>query len=73
MLLYTGCALAYFVVNTLMPVVRPEAYHAAGVAGSQLPGHAGAPVSAAQKNYFVLMAAGLQIVLMAWLGYSSDL
>ena len=74
MFLYTAGAIAFFIVNTLMPVVRPEAYHAAGVAGSQLPGRiAGGVAASTQKNYFVILAAGLQFVLMFWLGHTSDL
>ena len=75
-LLYTATALAYFLVNTLMPVVKPEAYHAAGVAGSQLPsrgGGGGGGGSSTQKHYVVLIAAGAQYALMWWLGHSSDL
>lgn len=63
-LCYTGLATAYFMVNTLMPVVRPENFRAAHVA--QLPG--GGKAATAQKNYFVLAAGALQILLLSWLG-----
>jgi hypothetical protein len=62
-------------VNTLMPVVKPEAYHGVHVAGSQLPGRSAGASSggSAGKHYFVLAAAGLQYLLMWFLGHSSDL
>lgn len=66
-LLYTASALGYFMVNTLMPVVRPENYRAAHV--PQLPGGgAGSRLAEAQKNYFVLAAGGAQFLLLWWLG-----
>jgi hypothetical protein len=66
-LAYTSAALGYFMVNTLMPVVRPENYRAAHV--PQLPGGgAGSRLAEAQKNYFVLAAGGAQFLLLWWLG-----
>ena len=73
-LLYTATALAFFMINTLMPVVKPEAYHAVALAGSQLPSRTGAAASAsAPKHYLVLAAAGMQYAIMWWLGHASDM
>ena len=66
---YTSTATAFFIVNTLMPVVRPENFRAAH-AGSQLPG-GGGRAAAAQKNYFVLFAGALQFALLWWLSGSA--
>jgi hypothetical protein len=63
-LLYTGMATAFFVINTLNPVVRPEVYHGGSVGGR---------ASGSQKNYFVIGAGALQLLMMWWLGSSSDL
>ena len=59
-------------INTLMPVVKPEAYHAVALAGSQLPSRSNAAASA-PKHWFVLAAAGAQYALMWWLGHASDM
>lgn len=64
-LLYTASAMAFFMFNTLTPVVRPELY-----SGGGRPASSG---SGAQKNYLVIGAAFMQIVLMWWLGAASDM
>lgn len=82
-LLYTGCACAYFLINTLSPVVDPARY-AAGAGGS---GGSSGPLAAGpggnfqtlstaqriQRNYLVIGAGALQILMMWWLGYSSEM
>ena len=64
-LVYTSTAIAFFMVNTLMPVVRPEHFRAGHV--PHLPG-GGGRAAAAQKNYFVLAVGALQFLLLWWLG-----
>lgn len=63
--LYTSLATGYFMINTLMPLVRPENYRAAH-SGGALPG-GGGRLAAAQKNYFVLAAGALQFLVIWWL------
>lgn len=63
MLLYTAAAMGFFLFNILTPIVRPELYQGSSVAVPKSGG--------TQKNYFVIGAAVLQIVLMWWLGASS--
>lgn len=64
--LYTSLATAYFMINTLMPLVRPENYRAAHSSTGNLPGGVGR-MAAAHKNYFVLAAGGLQFLVIWWL------
>ncbi|RYG55500.1 hypothetical protein EON66_05155, partial [archaeon] len=64
-LLYTGSALAYFTVNTMLRVVRPDFEGAAG------PAHARGNTS--QRNYFAIGMAVAQPLLMWWLGSPSEL
>ena len=66
----TAVATAFFMVNTLMPVVRPENFRAAHGGGSQLPGGS-SRAAAAQKNYFVLFAGALQFALLWYLSGSA--
>jgi hypothetical protein len=76
---YTGAAAAYFLINTLNPLVDPSRYSAAGGGasggGGPLAGGTGAPSMAVrmQRTYVVIGAGAMQLVLMWWLGQSSDL
>jgi hypothetical protein len=65
---YTSFATAYFVANTLMPVIRPEEYQASSTLH-----HTSGQTSVTQRNYLVLGAAILQFVMMWFLGSSSSL
>jgi len=62
-LLYTGIAAAFFLINTLMPVVRPETY-TGGPSGAASPPSRSV---VSQRNYFVVLAGLMQLFLMWFL------
>lgn len=61
-LLYTGGCMVYFTMNTLFPLLRPDF-------------HGGSPSvgNGSQRNTSIIAIAGLQLLIMWWLGPASDL